>query len=215
MNDEKNWVHPYLEALREQNGWIESVIPGLLNKRLAPWEIVRAHEKLPVPEGCVPITGIEPTETEKAEIRAELERRTELIKELNSAIRKAMATRWKAKLRESKKAKLPPVLPRGILPEILDNEKGIELLWRAVDAGLLDESYQPMEGTTNAQLCVLSLAIALELSFADNYHNVFYQIWGKPTLRNTKWKNGEADINKLDIVAVLYPKSKDYIRSQY
>ena len=82
-----------LETLRWQNDWMESVIPGLLNKKLDPFVVIRTHDFMPKPKNCVTIAGVEPTDTEKAEIKAELDRRTKLIKELNSALREAKATR--------------------------------------------------------------------------------------------------------------------------
>lgn len=217
MYDVKNWVHPYLETLREQNAWVESVIPGLLNKRLDPWTIVRAHKNLPDPENCVPITGIEPTETEKAEIKAELERHTEIVKELDSAIREAMATRWKdrrKRLSDIKKLRVYRERHRnaerllyGELPTVLDTDKGLELLGRAVDAKLLDNAYQPVPGTTNAQLCAIAMYVADALGIrGKGFWEQFNRLWRKDHLQNTKWKPKEkqAKISKIQAVIDLY-----------
>lgn len=223
MIDEKNWVHPYLEALREQNDWMESTIPGLLNKKLDPFVVKRAHENLPKLEEACGVVGIEPTECEKAEIEAELERRTKVLTELNSAIREAMATRWKdhkRRLSDVRKARLyreklrnAEPLPYGSLPTVLNNDKGRELLGRAISAGLLDNAYQPAEGTTNAQLCAIAMYVGDALQIrGKGFWEVFNRLWRKKHLQNTKWKPKEkqAKESKIQFVYNLYKEYGEY-----
>lgn len=222
MIDEKNWVHPYLEALREQNDWMESTIPGLLNKKLDPFVVKRAHENLPKLEEACGVVGIEPTECEKAEIEAELERRTKVLMELNSAIREAMATRWKdhrkrlsdiIKARKYRENHKYAWVKYGELPAVLDTDKGRELLGRAINAGLLDNAYQPTSGTTNAQLCAIAMYVGDALDIrGKGFWEVFNSLWRKDHLQNTKWKpkDKQAKESKIQTVVNLFREYGEY-----
>ena len=108
--------------------------------------------------------------------------------------------------KEKKKAKLPPVLPKGTLPEELDTPVGKMLLQKAINAKLIDSKYQPYPETKTVELRVLSLAISIEMGL-NEYHALFYQLWGKESVKHTKWRAGEANYATVERVAKLFTEA--------
>ncbi len=89
-----------------------------------------------------------------------------------------------------------------ILPEELDNPDGLALLNRAVNAGILDDEYMPIEGVTKAQMKVFAIHASIECGFEKKCYKPFEAYWSVTNLAQTR----EVDSNdeKLELVRSLF-----------
>ena len=203
-----------LATLRWQNRWLDEAITKVRSKQLDPLIAERILDNLPEPEESDTIAGLEKHRTLNADIDTEFSIRDEKIKSLNDAItygktvfKKTKVARDKQRRKEANySARLDslPCLKLGELPADLKTGKARKMLNMAIDAGLLDDNFQPVKGTTHAQLFMISKGIGVCCNIRG-YHAVFYQLWKIKNLKHTKWKpmDGQANIEKLNKVADL------------
>ncbi len=82
------------------------------------------------------------------------------------------------KVKAENKSEYPDLIPA------LANELTVNLLQRAVDGGLLDEHFMPLETTTGSQLRVIAYAIATILKFPNRCKYVYFEKqWNRASYR--------------------------------
>lgn len=210
-------IKPVLDDLRWQNRRFDEIITMLKNKKLDPLIAERILDNLPEPESSEAVVGLEKHKTLEDDIEFELSLRRERLKSLNGAIAYAKTVFKRAKVERDKQRRKEaryrarkeelPILESGELPLALQEKEAKRMLDKAVKAGLLDTNYQPVKGTTRAQLFVLTRYIGVCCKIRG-YHAVFFQLWRIKNLEHTKWKpnDGQANTKKLRKVADLFPE---------
>lgn len=106
------------------------------------------------------------------------------------------------KIKAENKGEYPDLIPA------LANERTVELLQRAVDGGLLDEHYMPIETTTGSQLRVIAYAIATIMKFPNRCKYVYFEKqWNRASYRvgNIPLAQSEQGRVKHEYAMSLYP----------
>ena len=108
------------------------------------------------------------------------------------------------KVKAENQSEYPDLIPA------LANERIVELLQRAVDGGLLDEHYMPMETTTGSQLRVIAYAIATIMEFPKRCKYVYFERqWNRASYRvgGVPLAQSEQGRVKHEYAMSLYPEA--------
>lgn len=204
MNDKIVIAHQFVvRSHKEGQMWILKGIDEGVELDYLREKIIeeRAHLNLPF-DKAIPYEAYKMLNEDFAELREQYDNLLVLLEQRQ----RELALEAEHQKKEKKKAKLPPVLPKGTLPEELDTPLGKTLFQKAINAQLIDSKYQPYPETKTVELRVLSLAISIEMGL-NEYHALFYQLWGKVNVKYTKWRAGEANYATVERVAKLFSEA--------
>ena len=90
-----------------------------------------------------------------------------------------------------------------LLPDEIANNKAVELLNRSVDAGLLNEQYQPTASTTKAQMKLIAYAVST-LCEIKNIWKPFCELWHYDGIKSVVLPVTKKDMIKS--VTSIYPE---------
>ncbi len=100
----------------------------------------------------------------------------------------------------------------SMLPDELANDEAAILLKRAVDAGFLNNEYQPLQETTNAQLKLIAYAVGKTLNLIF-FWNPFERLWKKNSLAGISLPSQNTD--RIELIIQLYPEIDLHKLSDY